>query len=376
MHPGARPDVGPPPRFWAFEPSLGFGAWAVGGGPGWGTPDDESDRLSAVARALERGVTFFDTAPTYGDGASESLLGRALRHERARVAIATKVGPRDDPRASLEASLRRLQTDYVDLVQLHETGDGWERQLERLDGLRRGGKARAVGLCNATHVQLARALELAPLAAYQGPYNLFDRDAEQRDLPLCRERQVAFLAYRPLAAGLLTGKYRTPPAFSAGDHRRGIYWFRGREFGRRRAALDRLEPLARDLGMSPGTLALAWALARPGVAVVLAGARSAAQVDENLAATERALTSDEVARIDAVVREAFPPPRASERARALAAAWGERERHIVERLDGATSYEAIAASWTDRGQQPMIAAQVKVFCDQLVAQGLVVSDDG
>ncbi len=377
MHPGARPDVGPPPRFWASEPSLGFGAWAVGG-VGWGgeTPDGESDRGAAVARAVERGVTFFDTAPTYGDGASESLLGRALRPHRARVTIATKVGPRADPRQSLEASLRRLQTDYVDLVQLHETGDGWERQLEQLDGLRRAGKARAVGLCNATHLQLARALELVPLAAYQGPYNLFDRDAEQRDLPLCRERRVAFLAYRPLAAGLLTGKYTTPPAFSAGDHRRGIYWFTGREFGRRRAALDRLEPLALTLGMSLGTLALAWALARPGVAVVLAGARSAAQVDENLAATARVLTPGEVAQVDSVVREAFPPPRASERARALAAAWGDRERHSVERLNGDASYETIAASWTDRGQQPMIAAQVKVFCDQLADQGLVVTDNG
>jgi aryl-alcohol dehydrogenase-like predicted oxidoreductase len=374
MLPGARPDVGPPPRFWAAEPRLGFGAWAVGGA-GWGRgPHDESDRIAAVARAAERGVSFFDTAPTYGDGASESLLGRALRPHRAQVTIATKVGPHADPRASLEASLRRLQTDYVDLVQLHETADGWERQLEQLDALRQAGKARAVGLCNATHLQLVRANELVPLAAYQGPYNLFDRDAEQRALPLCREREVAFLAYRPLAAGLLTGKYATPPVFSAEDHRRGIYWFKGREFERRRAALDRLEPLARHLGMSLGALALAWALARPGVAVVLAGARSAAQVDQNLAATERALTPDAVARVDAVVREAFPPPRASERARALAAAWGERERHIVERLDGGTSYEAIAASWTDRGQQPMIAAQVKVFCDQLTEQGLVISD--
>src|SRR3989442_12765702 len=107
LRPGARPDVGPPPRFITSEPRLGFGAWAVGG-RSWGPTGDAAERESAIRRALERGITFFDTAPTYGDGESERLLGRALRAHRERVAIATKVGPHDDPRASLEGSLRRL----------------------------------------------------------------------------------------------------------------------------------------------------------------------------------------------------------------------------------------------------------------------------
>src|SRR5437667_7318944 len=118
MRPGARTDVGPPLRFLTSRPRLGFGAWAVGG-TGWGAASAEADRLAAVRRALELGITFFDTAPAYGDGASESLLGRALKADRDRVAIATKVGPRDDPRRSLEASLRRLATEYVGLVQPH-----------------------------------------------------------------------------------------------------------------------------------------------------------------------------------------------------------------------------------------------------------------
>lgn len=370
MRLGARPDVGPPPRFWTPEPRLGFGGWAVGG-EGWGAATAERDRFAAVARALARGVTFFDTAPAYGDGASEALLGRALRADRDRVAIATKVGPRDDARASLEASLRRLRTDYVDLVQLHEAIERWEWRLDELYRLQDEGKARAIGLCNATHRQLARALELVPLAAYQGPYNLFDRDVEQRELPLCRERGLAFLAYRPLAAGLLTGKFVAPPQFPAGDHRAGIYWFKGREFVRRRAAIERLEPLARRRGVSLGVLALAWVLQRPGVSIVLAGARTAAQVDENIAAADLALTPDDVAAVDAVVSDAFRPVRASTRARTLAAAWGVRERHVVERLDGSNSYEAIAAEWTDHGEPPMIAAQVKVLCDQLAEQGLL-----
>ncbi len=366
MHPGARPDVGPPPRF--TTP-----AWAVGG-RGWGPRSDEVHRIATVERAVERGITWFDTAPTYGAGDSEGLLGRALKAHRDRVAIATKVGPRDDPRASLEASLRRLQSDYVDLVQLHEAQDRWEWQLEGLYALQREGKALAIGLCNATHLQIARALELAPVASYQGPYNLFDRDVEQRELPLCRERGLAFLAYRPLAAGLLTGKYATPPSFAADDHRHAIYWFRGPEFARRERVLAGLRSMAAARQVSPAAVALAWLLVRPGVSVVLAGARSPAQVDDNLTALETPFSASDVTAIDRLVAATFTPPRAGAEARALAPEWGRRERYIVERLDGSASYEAIAAAWTDRGREPMVAAQVKVFVDQLAARGLLRPD--
>jgi myo-inositol catabolism protein IolS len=374
MRPGARTDVGPPLRFLTAGPRLGFGAWAVGG-TGWGATSAETDRFAAVARALESGITFFDTAPTYGDGASEILLGQALKGDRDQVAIATKVGPRDDPRTSLEASLRRLATDYVDLVQLHEAVEGWERRLEQLHALQEAGKAMAIGLCNATSRQLARALEIAPVVAYQGPYNLFDRDVEQRHLPLCRERQIAFLAYRPLAAGLLSGKYAAPPEFPAADHRAKIYWFKGWEFGRRQAAVERLGSIAQRLDMPLSALSLAWALAQPGVNVVLAGARTSEQVDQNLAGT-RSLTPSTLAEVDRIVAEAFPSVRASDELKRQAATWGERERFIVERLDGRTSAETIAALWTDRGAVPMVAAQVKVFCDQLAERGLVVTDNG
>lgn len=367
---GARADLGPPPHFGASRAQLGFGAWAVGGNS-WGVPGTEAERLGAIHRAVERGVTFFDTAPTYGDGESERLLGRCLAHERERVRIATKVGPRDDPRQSLEMSLRRLGTDYVDLVQLHEATDQWERQMEVLTALREEGKARAVGLCNASHRQLARALALGPLSTYQAAYNMFDRDVEHRELPLCADRGVAFLAYRPLAAGLLSGKYETAPGFGAGDHRGRIYWFRGREFERRRAVIERIRALAERRGQAVATLALGWVLTRPGVAVVLAGARSAAQVDSHVAAVENPPDAATCAAIDAAVRDAFPLVRASEAARQAARDWGARERFIVEQLDGERDAEEIAAAWTDRGERPMIAAQVKVFVDELEARGLI-----
>ncbi len=371
MRPGARTQVGPPLRWLTSEPGLGFGAWAVGGA-GWGPPAAETDRLAAVRRAFELGITVFDTAPTYGDGASERLLGRALKADRDRVAIATKVGPRDDPRRSLEASLRRLATEYVDLIQLHEALPGWERQLEQLHTLQHEGKALAIGLCNATHRQLARALDLAPVVAYQGPYNVFDRDVEQRELPLCRERRIAFLAYRPLAAGLLSGKYPgpAPPEFPAGDHRRKIYWFKGREFERRRTVVERLGSIARRLDLPPSGLALAWLLAQPGVTIVLAGAATREHVDQNHSGT-RPLMPGTVEEINRIVAEAFPPRRTSDQVKGQAATWGERERFIIDRLDGKTSAETIAALWTDGNATPMVAAQVKVFCDQLAEQGLV-----
>ncbi len=368
MHEGARTDFGSPLRFLTPAPRLGFGAWAVGGAA-WGTPGEERERLEAIRHAAERGVTFFDTAPTYGDGTSERLVGEALRPYREAVAIATKVGPHDEPRRSLEASLRRLDTEYVDLIQLHETLGRWERSLERLHKLQDAGKARAIGLCNATHLQLARAGEIAPVTTYQAAYNLFDRDVEQRELPLCRERGLAFLAYRPLAAGLLSGRYTAPPAFPAGDHRRGLYWFKGREFERRRQVIDRLRPIAQRLELSLSALALAWVYSQPGVSVLLVGARNKDQVEANLSGTRR-LTPDTLSKVNAIVAEIFRPARATPQGAELARTCGERERFIVERLDGQTAPEVIAAAWTDRGDKPMTAAQVKDFVDQLAAQSL------
>jgi aryl-alcohol dehydrogenase-like predicted oxidoreductase len=366
---GARDTLGPLLLARA-GPALGFGAWAVGG-TGWGPEGNEPERQASVALAVERGVTFFDTAPTYGGGESERLLGRALKPHRDRVIIATKVGPRDEPRRSLEDSLRRLDTEYVDVVQLHEALDRWEWQLDALQTLQQEGKARAIGVCNASARQLTRALEIAPISSFQAAYNLFDRDVEERELSLVRAHGLAFLAYRPLAAGQLTGKYDAPPRFAPGDHRAGIYWFKGREFARRQAVVAQLRPLADAGGLTLSALALRWLLARAGVTIVLAGARNPAQVEENLAAQAGPLDGPTVARIDDIVREAFRLPRATQAAIRAAAAWGPRERFIVDRLDGSHTAEAIAAEWTDRGDAPMVAAQVKVFVDGMSEHDLV-----
>jgi len=348
--------------------SLGFGGWAVGGRD-WGSPGDDAERIATVRRAFDRGVRFFDTASTYGD--SEAVIGQALAEHRDEVLLATKVGPQADVRASVDASLRRLGTDRVDLLQLHEVGERFEESLDVMSRLRRAGKALHLGLSNATPQQIREALELAGIEGYQGPYNLFDREAEQRVLPLCLDQGVAFLAYRPLASGLLSGAFRAdPPLFREGDHRARIYWFKGREYERRQMVIARLRPIAERRGTPLSALALAWVLARPGVRIVLAGARAPEQVDQNVMAMGRPLEPEDVEEIDAAVAEVFRPPAATGRARELADGWGARERFITQRLVGSTSYEQIATEWSDREASPMTSAQVKVFADQLVERGL------
>ncbi len=352
---------------------LGFGGWAVGGS-GWGSPGDERERAAAVERAVERGIVFFDTAPTYGD--SERLLGRLLAAHRDRVVLATKVGPRDDPRTSLEGSLRRIGWDAVDLIQLHEPGEQLEATIEKLARLVEEGKARAIGLCNASPRQLATALSIAPLATFQAPYNLIDRDAEWQFLPVLRRRGVTFVAYRPLASGMLAGRFdaATPPGFAEGDHRRRIYWFRGREYERRRAVVERLRALAEHRGVSVPALAIGWVLARRGVGVVLAGARTPQQVDENAAAAERPLRREELAAVDAIVSDVYRLARVVAASREPQTPWGQRERFIVDRLDGSTTCESIAAAWSEQEEQPMITAQVRVFVDDLADRGLASFD--
>ena len=325
--------------------------------------------MATVRRAFDRGIRFFDTAPTYGG--SEALIGRALAAHRDEVLLATKVGPSDDVAASLEASLRRMGTDRVDVLQLHEVGERFEESLEAMARLREAGKALHLGLSNATPPQIRKAIELAGIEGYQGPYNLFDREAEQRVLPLCLERGVAFLAYRPLASGLLAGTFGAdPPPFEEGDHRARIYWFKGREYERRQAVIARLRQLAERRGTPLPALALGWVLARPGVGIALAGARTPEQVDQNVSAGHRPLRPDEIGEIDTVVAEVFRPPASTARARELAAGWAARERFIVERLDGTGSYEAVAAEWSDGERPPLTTAQVKVFADDLVDREL------
>jgi len=297
----------------------------------FGTQCDEPAAFAIMDAALEQGIDFLDTADTYPvppdpatRGRSEEIVGRWLRGKRARVVVATKcvnrVGPgpndwggsRKHVIEACEASLRRLQTDRIDLFYLHhpELGAPMEEACEALDHLVRQGKVLYLGVSNfeAWHMALAlRAIaerRLAPIVAQQPRYNLLHRPAERDVLPLCRAVGLGVVPYNPLAGGMLTGRYRRdepPPEgsrFAWGDYGRmyqGRYWSE-RMFD----VAEAVTTVARAEGLTPAQVALAWLLARDGVTAPVVGASRPEQLRDSAAAVGRRLAPEAVARLDEV----------------------------------------------------------------------------
>ncbi len=300
--------------------AIAFGAWAIGGWM-WGGAD-ENDAIRAIQAALDNGINFIDTAPAYGLGRSEELIGRALAGRRDRAVIATKCGlvwhtnrgeffftqagkpvhrylGRESIVYEVEQSLRRLRTDTIDLYQTHwqDNTTPIEETMGALLELKRQGKIRAIGVSNVTAEQLRRYLACGPVDADQERYSALDRGPEAELLPLCRERKVAVLAYSPLANGLLTGKLGPERTFPPGDLRRDSPRFSLENRARIAARLDRLRPVAQRHGASFAQLMLAWTIAQPGITHALAGARNPAQAAENARAGGLELSAEEVAAV-------------------------------------------------------------------------------
>jgi 1-deoxyxylulose-5-phosphate synthase len=299
----------------------------------FGLQCDEGMSHKILDRALAGGITFIDTSDVYPlgggletAGRTEEIIGRWLPGRRADVILATKgfgaTGPRPWDRGNsrkhlldaIDASLRRLGTDYVDLYQLHHPDDTpIDESLRALDDIVRAGKARYVGCSNFFAWQVARALgrsELLRLARFdcvQPRYNLLFRQIERELLPLCGEEGLGVIAYNPLAGGLLTGKHRreTGPTAgtrftlaNAGPRYQERYWH-DREF----ATVDALQPLAKEAGVSLTQLAMAWVLAKPVITAPIAGASRPEQLDDVLAAVETTLGADLLGRLDQLTRE-------------------------------------------------------------------------
>ena len=274
----------------------------------FGREIDRDASFEVLDRALERGITLYDTAEAYAAGASESVLGEWIESRKARdsVVLATKVAgtlSKERVTRSAEESLGRLRTDRVDLFQLHSWDDETplEETLEALDALVRQGKARHVGCSNFSAWQLAKALLLcqqngwARLESVQPPYNLVQREIEADLLPLCADQHIGVVSYSPLGAGFLTGKYRRDRQFPKGTRfdimpaHQPIYCH-----DRGYAVLERLDAVAERCGRSLVQVALSWVLGRPRVTSVLVGARNTAQVDQAFEALEKGL-ADELA---------------------------------------------------------------------------------
>jgi len=297
----------------------------------FGLQCDEETSRAVLDRAADGGIDFLDTADVYplgGDlttvGRTEEILGRWLKGRRDRFVVATKCFGRTGPApfdagnsrrhilAALEASLRRLGTDYIDLYQLH--GDDREtpldETLEALSDLVRQGKVRYVGCSNFLTWRLVRAvgrsetLGLCRFESVQPRYNLLFRQIEREMLPFCLEEGVGVIPYNPLAGGLLSGKYdptAPPPEGSrftlgnAAETYRSRYW-RSEEF----AAVERLRPIAAEAGLSLVTMAIAWVLAHPAVTAPIIGASRPAQLEDSLAALDRPLSGELTSRLDEV----------------------------------------------------------------------------
>lgn len=292
--------------------TIGFGCWSLGAGSGWRDSDDAGS-IATVHKAIDCGVTFFDTAPVYGFHGSETLLGKALAGRRDQIFLASKCGLLwDDSRttrrdlsykaviADVEGSLGRLKTDHVDLLQLHwpDHATPLEETARALRRLLDEGKIGAVGVTNYSVADTLTLARLVPVSTYQGLYNMLERNtdsyhaipleyqAEREILPLCLERGMAFLPYSPLFQGLLTGRFNADSTFGSNDVRSTNPKLAGDGYRRYVAVVDELKPIAAAAGVSMTHLALAWLCQNPAVTSVLCGAHRPDQIADNAAAAD------------------------------------------------------------------------------------------
>jgi aryl-alcohol dehydrogenase-like predicted oxidoreductase len=306
---------------------VGFGAWAIGGGGwafAWGDQDD-SESIAAIRHAVESGVNWIDTAAVYGLGHSEEVVAAALAGIPAadRPYVFTKGGLVWDPgdrtiaprrvgdpaslRAEVEASLRRLNVERIDLYQMHwpaEDGTAVEKYWQAFLDLKREGKVRAVGLSNHDTRRLEGAESIGHVDAIQPQFNLIHRDAADDVLPWAHEHEAGAIVYSPMASGLLTGAFTAERAarLEPGDWRAGHPDFTGRALPANLALAGALRPAAERHGVTPAAVAIAWTLAFPGVTGAIVGARRPGQVDGWLPAATLELNEDDLAGIAAAVR--------------------------------------------------------------------------
>lgn len=287
-----------------------LGTWQAGKSQWVGIEDNETAK--AMRAAYDAGITTFDTAEVYGSGHSEEVVGKALKDVRDRVVLATKVFPNhlkyQQVIEACEDSLKRLQTDYIDLYQIHWPAGAFnseavpiEESMRALEALRTAGKIRAIGVSNFSRQQLAEASQCGEIVSLQPPYSLFWRQVEQDAMPYCVENNIAIIAYSSLAQGLLTGKFGPDHEFEEGDIRRKNKLFKGENYQRAQQALDQLRPFAEKYDCTLAQLAIAWLIRQPQTSAIV-GARNADQATQNAQAGEVQLTDEDVAAIDRIGR--------------------------------------------------------------------------
>ena len=281
---------------------------------------DDKEAVATIHRALELGINFLDTADVYGPYKNEELVGRAIKGKRAQIVLATKFGIVRDParpmvrgvngkpdyvRQSCEGSLRRLGVDTIDLYYQHRVDPNTpiEDTVGAMAQLVKEGKVRYLGLSEAGPETIKRAVKIHPITALQTEYSLWTRDPETEILATCRQLGVGFVAYSPLGRGFLTGQFQKLEDLPADDYRRNTPRFQGENFQKNLDLVHRVEDLAKEKGCKPSQLALSWVLAQGKDIVPIPGTKRRKYLEENVAAVDINLTTEDLRRLD----EVFPP---------------------------------------------------------------------
>ncbi len=310
---------------------LVFGAWAIGGWKWGGTNKDEA--IKAIHKAIDMGIYTIDTAPVYGFGLSEEIVGEAVKGKREKVYIFDKCGLRWDVQKGqffyeafdlegkpfkmyrysgkdgiieeCERSLKRLKTDYIDLYQIHwpDSTTPIEESMEAMEKLLTEGKIRAIGVSNYSVEQLDSALKYANVVSDQVPYSMVNRGIEKDLIPYCIERNVGILAYSPLQRGLLTGKVTIDYKFKDDDHRKDNPFFTLENRKKVLKLIEKLKPIAESHNATISQLVLNWTVHRPGITAALVGTRNVKQAEENFSSLNFTLTEEEINKINKYVEE-------------------------------------------------------------------------
>ena len=305
---------------------IGLGTWAIGG-DGWGGSDRQMD-IAAIRAGIDSGINFIDTAPIYGFGLAEEIVGEALEGRRDEVVLATKVGLRwnvevgefnfedgagnkiykclspESIAHELDESLRRLKVDCIDLYQTHWPTESTEIEDTMAELLRQkeAGKIRAIGISNVTHSDTERYLDVGPVASIQEMFSMIDRQHEESLFPYARSKGLAVIAYSPMAMGLLTGKLGPERRFMSNDNRSWSPRFTVENRSKVTSMLDELKPIADSLEISLPQLVLRWSVSQPTITHVLCGARSVKQAQENAVGGQALLEENVATQIDDILK--------------------------------------------------------------------------
>lgn len=297
---------------------IGVGAWAMGGGGwafGWG-PQDDNESVAAIRSALDRGINWIDTAAVYGLGHSEEVVAKALQGRAQKPFVFTKCEriwnerreiqkslKRDSIRREVEASLRRLKLDVIDLYQIHwpepdeDIEEGWTTMAE----LKAEGKVRYIGVSNFNADQMRRAQAIAPITSLQPPYSMISPEIEESILPYTAANNIGVIVYSPMKSGLLSGTMTRErvAAMPEDDFRRRTPQFQEPKLSRNLELVELLRKIGKSHGRTPGEVAIAWTLRHPAVTAAIVGMRSAGQVDGVIGAADFRLSPEEIAKIEA-----------------------------------------------------------------------------